>query len=102
MVNILPIFEEHSFLFTDTVPPHIDDYPKTPNYVGLYAVFGAIDGKRPYPLAVDVESPELAEVIAQARADKQERGIELHQYSDDVYINSPDGSNRRIYYGRTL
>lgn len=102
MSEVFPTFLERSFLFEGDIPPHIDSYPDTPNFVGLYSVFGAVDGVKPYPLAVDIETPDLAELIARARADKQESDIESYGYSDDVYINSPEGSNRRIYYGRSL
>lgn len=97
---ILPVFNEYSFSFESDTPEHIEDYPGVPNYVGMYAVFGVVDGVRSYPLAVDVPSEQLAEALAKARAARQESDIELYGYSDDVYIYFPDGSNRRVYYGR--
>lgn len=101
MTDILPVFQEYSFLFRDGIPPHIEDYPDTPNYPDLFSVFGTIDGNRPYPLAVDVEHLALAVLIAKAREDRQEESISEYGYTDDVYIAHPDGHEQRMYFGRT-
>lgn len=96
-----PTFQEVSFMFISEVPDHIEGSPSLPNYVGMYALFGCIGGIRPYPLAVDVADMALAKLLAEARVDLQESNIGTYGYTDDVYINCPDGSNVRIYYGRT-
>lgn len=102
MPEIIPTFQKVSFLFERTIPRHIEAYPSTPNFVGMYALFGAVDGVRPYPLAVDIEELALAEQLATARKLQQETDIDRYGYSDDVYINFPDGTNLRTYYGRSL
>lgn len=102
MSIIVPTFQESSFLFSGEVPLHIEGYPQIPNYVGMYAIFGVVDGSRTYPLAVDLITCELAELVSRARGAKQESDIGLYRYTDDVYIHAPDGSDRRIYCGRSL
>jgi hypothetical protein len=103
MTGELPTFEIASFDFADNaVPEHIEAYPAVPRYIGLFGVFGAIDGVKPYPLAVDVPSEDMAHLISNARISKQESDIQLYGYTDDVYILSPDGKHIRVYYGETL
>ncbi|HVW23294.1 MAG TPA: hypothetical protein VHB51_02340 [Candidatus Saccharimonadales bacterium] len=102
MSKVLPVFQEASFEFGDLkVPPHVEAYPIVPNYIGLYSVFGAVDGVRPYPLAVDVRSEKLARKLADARARQQEATIYLYGYSDDVIIYHPAGDTERTYIGRS-
>ncbi len=102
MSDILPVFQAYSFLFEGDSPPHIEAHPTIPRYVGMYTLFGTIDGVRPYTLAVDVEHLFLAEQLAEARKAHQEDTIKLYKYSDDIYVGHPDGFNQRTYFGHSL
>ena len=101
MDKIEPTFTESSFLFTGEAPKHIEAFAKVPNYIGMYAVFGSINGgQRTYLLASDISSYESARLLADARVKKQENDMSLYGYTDDVYISEPDGNLVKVYSGR--
>jgi hypothetical protein len=102
MSKEIPTFRTPSFLFEDKVPEHIEQVPKVPNYAGCFAVFGAIVGMRPYPLALDVPTEVMARDLAHARMMQQEESVDVFGYTDDIYIQFPDGKKERTYYGRTV
>jgi hypothetical protein len=101
MNRIKPVFIESSFSFTKEAPEHIEAYTRVPNYIGMYAVFGSINGgERTYLLASDIDSYETAKFIADARVKQQEGDISIYGYTDDVYISEPDGNLVKVYSGR--
>lgn len=101
MGDILPTFREASFHFEDGIPDHVEDTPTVPQLVGMYGLFGATESNKPYPLAYDIPDEQAARLLADARARQQEATIETYGYSDDVYIDFPDGTKERTYYGRS-
>lgn len=101
MDRIKPVFAKSSFLFNGEVPEHIESYTKVPNYIGMYAVFGLINGgERTYSLASDIDSYETAKLLADARVNQQESDIAVYGYTDDVYISEPNGNIIKVYSGR--
>lgn len=98
----IPTFQVVSFDFEGhDVPEHVEAYPSIPCYVGQFSVFGAIDGTKHYPLAINVQELSVAELLCAARARKQESTFDHYGYTDDVYIHFPDGRTKRYYYGRS-
>lgn len=104
MANMIPKFCEISFYFENPsdIPEHIEEYPETPNYPNCYSIFGWSGGERTYPLATDIPDLSIANILASARAAKEEKEIGLYRHTNDVYINHPDGTNERVYFGRSL
>lgn len=99
-MSVLPTFLTGSFSFEGEPPRHIDEFPRVPRYAGCYALFGVVLGNKPYSLAVDVPDEEMARLLADARARKQEETISLYGYTDDVYLLFPNNKNERTYCGR--
>lgn len=99
--RVLPTFLRESFIFEEgEEPEHNEAKPTVPQFPGLYEVYDETRSGNKWPIAVDVPTFAMASLLALARVEKVESELEVHHYTDDVWIVSPDGTHARMYRGR--
>jgi hypothetical protein len=103
--EVQPTFQQAYFMFEnpDLIPPHYDEAPLVPNFVGLWTIFGWSGGNKiTTTFATDVNSQDQAAFLARAKKDYLEATIEMYRYTPDIYILSPTGEHARLYMGRNI